>query len=78
MKQEFFHTVAMSLLLYHFATWKKKFRWELHNDAACFLEQILEAAFQKTAAVQPLTSHHKPSEEEQVMLSKDKLLKCGI
>ena len=32
-------------------------RWEQYKNAACYLEQILEAAPYKTAAVQPLTSH---------------------
>ena len=36
---------------------KEKVRWELHKNAACCLEQILEAAPHKTAAVQPLTTY---------------------
>ena len=34
----------------------EKARWELHKDAVCCFEQILEAALQKTAAIWPLTS----------------------
>ena len=37
----------------------EKARWELHKDAACCFEQILEAAPYKTAVVQPLASHLK-------------------
>ena len=32
-------------------------REELHKDAMCSFEQILEAAHNKTAAVRPLSSH---------------------
>ena len=34
----------------------EKARWELHKDAVCCFEQILEAAPHKTAIVRPLTS----------------------
>ena len=37
----------------------EKARWELHKNATCCFEQILEATPNKTAAVQPLTSHLK-------------------
>ena len=57
--------VWSSLLLYGCTTWtlskgrEKKVRWELHKDAGYCFEQILEAIPNKTAAVQPLTSHLK-------------------
>ena len=35
----------------------KAARWELLKDSACYFKQILEATPNKTAAVQPLTSH---------------------
>ena len=34
---------------------EKKTRWELRKDAACCSDQILEAAFHKTAAIRLLT-----------------------
>ena len=37
-------------------TWKEAI-WELHKDAACCFEQILEATPYKTADVLPLTSY---------------------
>ena len=36
---------------------KKITLWELHKDAACCFEQILEAALHKTAVVWPFTSY---------------------
>ena len=36
---------------------KERATWELHKDAACYFEQILEVASYKTAPVQPFTSH---------------------
>ena len=56
---------AMSVQLYSHITWtfikgfKKKARWELHKDAACYFKQILEAASNEVAAVQSLASHLK-------------------
>ena len=35
----------------------EKYRWELHKDTVYCFEQILEAAPNKTAVLQPLTSH---------------------
>ena len=40
-------------------THREKAWWELHKNATNYLEQILEAASHKTAAVQQLTSHFK-------------------
>ena len=37
-------------------TYWEKAKWELHKNAICYFERILEAAPHKTAAVQPLTS----------------------
>ena len=59
----FFLAVAESVLLYRCTTWTltkrkgKKVRWELHNNAMCRFEQILEAAPRKTSAVRSTTSH---------------------
>ena len=36
---------------------EKKAQWELHKNAKCHFEEVLEAAPYKTAAVQPLISH---------------------
>ena len=52
--------VPTTVWLHHLGTNEmhgKKAWWELHKDAACCFEQILEASPLKTAAVQPLTSH---------------------
>ena len=38
-------------------SWEKKTWWELHKDVACYFEQIMEAASNKTAIVRPLDSH---------------------
>ena len=37
-------------------TQREKARWELHKNAMCCLEQILEAILHKIAAVLPPTS----------------------
>ena len=37
---------------------KKAWRW-LHKNAASNIEQVLEAATQKVAAVRPPTTHHE-------------------
>ena len=34
-----------------------KKNWQLHKDATSYIKQILEATSQKTAAVQPPTTH---------------------
>ena len=50
--------VSTVVWLHHFnKTPREKARWELHKDAACCFEQLLEAAPHITAAVWPLTSH---------------------
>ena len=36
---------------------REKALWQLHKNAASYIEQILEATSHKTAAVQPPTSH---------------------
>ena len=61
-KQEFFQAVTVPMLLYGCTIWTnktlgEKARWELHKDAACYFESILEASHYKTAVVWPLTSH---------------------
>ena len=57
----------------------EKARWELHKNAACCFEQILEAAPYKTAVVRPLTSYliNHPSKTSKTccaLLKKDKLM----
>ena len=59
---QFFQAVVMLVLLYDCTNLTNKMpgentRWELHNNATCSFEQILEATPYKTAVVQPLTSH---------------------
>ena len=50
---------------------KEKARWELHKDAACCFEQILEAAPHKAPLLRPFTSCFTKSskKDEQDMLS---------
>ena len=38
-------------------THREKGRWQLHKNAVCCLQQILEAMTHKAAAVQTPTSH---------------------
>ena len=38
-------------------TYTEKARWELHKNATCHIEQILETTLNKTAVVWPHTSH---------------------
>ena len=40
-------------------THREKARWELHKNSSSYFEQIFEATFHKTTAVQPLTFHLK-------------------
>ena len=54
-KQEFFQAVAMSVLLY--SCMEKKLEENLHKNATCCFEQILDAKAQKTVAASSLTSH---------------------
>ena len=62
-KQDFFQNVAVSVVLYGCTTWtltkcfRGKARQELHQDAACYFEEIQIAVLYKTASVLPLTSH---------------------
>ena len=59
-----FQTVATLVLLYDCTPstltklLEKKSKCKSHKHAASYFEQILEASPYKTAAVQPLTSHH--------------------
>ena len=62
-KQEFLQAIAVLVLLYCCTTLTKhmeNLRWELHKNAACSFEHILQAALYKTPVVQPFTAH-KPS-----------------
>ena len=49
----------------------EKARQELHKDAACFFERILEPSSNKTAAVLPLMSHliNHPSEMNKILFT---------
>ena len=38
-------------------------KWELHQNTACCFKQILEAESYKRAAVKPITSHLKNSNQ---------------
>ena len=64
-KRDFFLScvcVSTTVLMHHvdaIKTHREETRWELHKNATCSFEQILETTFHKTAAVRPLTSHHK-------------------
>ena len=42
-------------------TYGEKAWWQLHKNAESNIEQILEAAPHKAAAVRPFTTHHKNS-----------------
>ena len=57
-KCSFFQAAVMSILLYG---------RHLHKNTASNIEQVLEATFHKTAAVQPPTTHHEnyPSQTNQ-------------
>ena len=56
---------AVSVLLCGCTTWtlskrlEKKAWLQLHKNAASNIEQVLEAAPYKAAAVRPLTTHHE-------------------
>ena len=55
-----FNHVSTIVWLHHLDSYKtlvEKARWELHKNAACYFQQILEAALCKTAVVQLLTYH---------------------
>ena len=39
--------------------YEEKARQQLHKNTVINIEQVLEAAPQKAAAVQPLTTHHE-------------------
>ena len=58
----------MSVLLYSSITWTliKCLEKLYGNYAGCCFEQIINTAFYKTAAVQPLTSHPKTIQATQV------------
>ena len=65
MKRSFFLAVVVSILLYGTNTWTltkrlEKEAWrQLHENAVRNIQQILEAAPYKAAAVRPLTTHHE-------------------
>ena len=65
MKRSFFQAAVMSILLYRCTTWTLTKRLEmkldgnLHKNAASNIEQVMEAAPHKAAAVLPLTTHHE-------------------
>ena len=52
--------ISTTVWLHHLdsdKTLREKVRWELHKDAACCFEEILEAAPYTIATVQLLTSY---------------------
>ena len=55
-KWDVFKAAAKLIVLYGGTTWTlkktrwEKARWELHKNAKCYFEQILEAVARKTAA----------------------------
>ena len=59
MKRSFFQAAVVSILLYGRTTWtltkriEKKLDGNLHKNAARNIEQVLEAAHHKAAAVRP-------------------------
>ena len=65
MKRSFFQAAVISILLYGFTTWtldkrmEKKVDGKLHKNVASNIEQFLEAAPHKAAAVWPLTPYHE-------------------
>ena len=65
MKRSFFQAVVVSIVLYGCNTWTltKRMEKQLDGNYAKMLraniEQILETAPHKTAAVRPLTTHHE-------------------
>ena len=55
---KFFQAAGIPVLLHGCTIWtREKARWELHKNATCRFQNILETAVYKTAAVWPLTSH---------------------
>ena len=61
MKRSFLQAAAASTLLYGCTTWThgEKVWRQLHKNPASNIEQVIEAAPHKAAAVRPLTTHHK-------------------
>ena len=55
-KWGFFQVVVVSVLLYGCTSWTQNAHMELHKNATCCFEQILEAAPHKTPALRPVTS----------------------
>ena len=47
------------LHVYWLNVWRKKAWRQLHKNAASNIEQVLEAASHKEAAVRPPTTHHE-------------------
>ena len=45
--------------MYANKTYGEKARRQLHENVASYIEQVLEAAPHKAAAVRPPTTHHK-------------------
>ena len=62
-KRDLFQVVPVFILLNGCTTWiltkpREKAWWELHKNATCCLDRILEATPFKTAAVRPPVSHY--------------------
>ena len=54
--------------LHHQKALRGKATWELHNDAACYFEQILAAATHKKATTVTCLQFHKPSKTNKRLL----------
>ena len=62
MKRSFFQSVDTAIWMHYMNANKtagEKAWRKLHKNAACNIEQVLEAAPHKAAAVRPPTTHHE-------------------
>ena len=63
MKRSFFQVAVVLILLYGCTTWtltmEKKAWRQSHKNAVSNIEQVLETAPYKAAAVRPPTTHHE-------------------
>ena len=64
MKHSFLQAAVVSILLYGCTTWmlakhREKAWRQLHKNAARNIEQVMEAALHKAAAVRTLITHHE-------------------
>ena len=59
--RSFFQAAVVSMLQYGYTTWtlSKYMEKKLHNNAASYTEQVLEATPYKAAAVRTPTTHYE-------------------